>query len=886
MAPEQIEALADGTPDRVDHRSDLYSLGVVLCEALGTRPFSGPSRGTSVSDNLKNLIQERRAGPPSLRADHPEVPAALEAIVRKCLEPEPANRYARASELAADLQAVVRDGPLLYTREPEPSRTLRWLRRNRKRLALATPVVLGLVALVIGLVQLHESRLKAEYRALDHYQKGERLRDAGEFLAAEQQFRQAAQLAGHWTDLRDLNQRAASEADHAKVSNWVLEKVDGFFARTAALRFLLLQSDTNRMAASQELRAILEPLGLFEPGAWTRRPLWRYLDDSTRKRLFDEVNELLSLWVYAADHPTDRERAKAAIEYCDLALRNFEPREPWLAFRARYQRVLHIEATGPAVPAEPMQETSARACFQWGLLAKLKNDPELARLWLERAVRLEASSFWYEFTSAYFLDHAGKSDQALARYDTAIALQPDSAWALFNRARIYAREKGAYGRALADLNRVLEKPGGIKPAETVRLELGMLQHRLGDYGAARSAFEAVIAARSDAELTRRARLSLAKLDADCGRISESFAAYNALLTERPDDSVSRTGRARLAMILNEADTAEADFTRVLQTAETPTARAQALAGRAQAWLALGRPDEAVEDASAALRLALSPGHERLWIRTMLAAGRAAELPTLHPDDLDLLPPDAALRRDLAGAADRMAVAAGVPDGPGFAAMLKQAAILSTLGRHVAAEAAATRAIELAPLSTQALLLRAEVHHRAGDRAAALADLDRGLGLEPDSPSLLALRAALRLDAGQPAAALGDLEVAFRLGGSDAAHATRARVLVALNRPEEALEAWNLALRADPEDSAAYLGRARTFLRLRAIDQVLGDLESAAAWSYARPSLLAPIALTYAACLPARPNRLGRVAALGEEAVKVTLWNQLVKLPCFRDLRDQ
>ena len=46
MAPEHLEALADGTVDGVDGRSDIYGLGVVLFEAvLGDKPFQPLARG-------------------------------------------------------------------------------------------------------------------------------------------------------------------------------------------------------------------------------------------------------------------------------------------------------------------------------------------------------------------------------------------------------------------------------------------------------------------------------------------------------------------------------------------------------------------------------------------------------------------------------------------------------------------------------------------------------------------------------------------------------------------------------------------------------------------------------------------------------------------------
>jgi tetratricopeptide (TPR) repeat protein len=94
--------------------------------------------------------------------------------------------------------------------------------------------------------------------------------------------------------------------------------------------------------------------------------------------------------------------------------------------------------------------------------------------------------------------------------------------------------------------------------------------------------------------------------------------------------------------------------------------------------------------------------------------------------------------------------------------------------------------------------------------------------------------------------------------------------MALNRWSEALRAWEDALKYDPEDPHAYLGRAWAFERLGQWDRVLGDLEQAAGWAGDRAGLLAQIALAHAVCLPHRPDRLPRFLALARRAVSAAL----------------
>ena len=93
MSPEQI------TGKRADHRSDIFSLGIVIYEMLtGSVPFNGDSIH-SIMYQTVNLTPE----PPSRR--NPSVPEMLDLIVAKALAKDMEARYPNARELAADLRA-------------------------------------------------------------------------------------------------------------------------------------------------------------------------------------------------------------------------------------------------------------------------------------------------------------------------------------------------------------------------------------------------------------------------------------------------------------------------------------------------------------------------------------------------------------------------------------------------------------------------------------------------------------------------------------------------------------------------------------------------------------------------------------------------------------
>jgi serine/threonine-protein kinase len=93
MAPEQLLG------GQVDQRCDIFSLGVVLYEALtGAPPFSG-------ADITQVMYQIVHADPPPPSALNSRVPPMLDLIAAKALAKDPAARYPDARELAADLRA-------------------------------------------------------------------------------------------------------------------------------------------------------------------------------------------------------------------------------------------------------------------------------------------------------------------------------------------------------------------------------------------------------------------------------------------------------------------------------------------------------------------------------------------------------------------------------------------------------------------------------------------------------------------------------------------------------------------------------------------------------------------------------------------------------------
>jgi serine/threonine protein kinase/Flp pilus assembly protein TadD len=138
MSPEQ--ALAKRVP--IDHRTDVYSLGVTLYELLTLQPaFTSEER----QELLRQIAFEEPAKP---RRVERAVPMELETIVLKAMEKRPQDRYATAQELADDLQRWLFDKPIRARRPSSVQRVRKWVRRHQAVVWSAVVCSLLVVAVV------------------------------------------------------------------------------------------------------------------------------------------------------------------------------------------------------------------------------------------------------------------------------------------------------------------------------------------------------------------------------------------------------------------------------------------------------------------------------------------------------------------------------------------------------------------------------------------------------------------------------------------------------------------------------------------------------------------------------------------------------------------
>lgn len=207
ISPEQ----AAGNSKSITTAADVYGLGAVLYETLtGQPPFAG---GTTVQTIRQVLEKEPRR--PSLL--NRAVDRDLETVCLKCLEKDPARRYASADALAGDLERWLHGEPISARPAGTFERLAKWTARHPTQAALAAVSILALVSIAtissILTVRINRARQLAENRGEESRKSLVRLNVAAG-LRREEDKDVFAGLLWHAEALRLENGDAAREAVH------------------------------------------------------------------------------------------------------------------------------------------------------------------------------------------------------------------------------------------------------------------------------------------------------------------------------------------------------------------------------------------------------------------------------------------------------------------------------------------------------------------------------------------------------------------------------------------------------------------------------------------------------------------------------------------------
>ncbi len=157
ISPEQAAGQAAG----VTARSDVYSLGAILYEMLTDRP---PFKADTPLETVLQVLNDEPVPPSKLR---PKLAKDLETICLKCLQKDPARRYATAGELADDLMRFLAGEPIRARPVGALARGLKWVRRHPALAAFAATALAALAAVVAVLLNANATLTDANRQKED-----------------------------------------------------------------------------------------------------------------------------------------------------------------------------------------------------------------------------------------------------------------------------------------------------------------------------------------------------------------------------------------------------------------------------------------------------------------------------------------------------------------------------------------------------------------------------------------------------------------------------------------------------------------------------------------------------------------------------------------------
>ena len=515
MSPEQARG------ERVDHRSDIFSFGVVMYEmATGHIPFDGKTR----ADVISALLREAQKPAAELNS---EIPARMSALIDRALAKDPADRYQSMTEIVSDLRQVVSDAggldrvfsssedmtPLVPFKRPAVLGSLGQRIQTRPAAVLIGIIVVLIVGVALALYfSRHEQPLPIKSIAVLPFKPlvAESRDEVLELGMADTLINKLSHIkqvtvrslssVRQYTDVKQDPVAAGREqkvdavlegniqrsGDQVRVTVRLVRVADNesiwtdqFFARMTDI-FAVQESISERVASalavklSNEEKSLLTKGNAQNPEAYRLYLLGRYqlnksTDDGTRKALENFQQAIDSDPNYALAH--------VGLADAYIAQATFDALPPKETFPKARQAVLQALQLDEYLTEAHVSLANAKFLYDW--------DWAGAEDEFKRAIEINAGYSDAHQMYGYFLSSKGRSEEALREMQQAQELDPVSlpkvtavGEALFDARR--------YDEAIAAFQKALEMDPNSGFAYWA---LGRAYTEKGMYGEAITAFQ-------------------------------------------------------------------------------------------------------------------------------------------------------------------------------------------------------------------------------------------------------------------------------------------------------------------------------------------------------------------------------------------------------------
>jgi serine/threonine protein kinase/Flp pilus assembly protein TadD len=505
VSPEQEAAMdavrrGGAISQAVDGRSDIFSLGCLLSEAVGLNRLARFREGEAPSEPIP-VPARAEPRPPTIRRSHLDPPSGstqkkppargslvvspgLSDIIQKCLANEPAARYSDAASLALDLRRHLNDLPLRGVANRSPlERWQKWRRRSPEALPrLFVRVGLGLVfvaAIAFAIVHFRQRDRQVDAALEDARADAAR----GQYSEAAAVLQRGLELAGHLpagdrrkhtlvTSLQHVLRAKTAAELHATVN--LLRFRSGIIppepdeCQALFLRGLEIWKSRDRIINA----------GGVETDPGTERQV--------RTDLVDLATILASLCTRRGPGSDARMALRDAFQILLDAETQFGP-SPALSRDLRNHALAPGRDDLPAI-AIPQPRT---AWDHYELGCSYLRSDEFARAETEfrQSIALRPEEFWPYYCHGIATYRLGRYQDTVGSLTTAIALAPRTAECYYNRALAY-QALGRDADALDDDSRALELDPRLASAAlnrgSILFRAGQHERALADFARARS----------------------------------------------------------------------------------------------------------------------------------------------------------------------------------------------------------------------------------------------------------------------------------------------------------------------------------------------------------------------------------------------------------------